>query len=66
MGYNDTCHLPLDKLYTSLDSYLLNHHNTIISDGIFIRDLCFLTENNIVADDQDLTSTELTFMIDHL
>ena len=53
MGYSDTCHLPLGKSHTSLDSYLLNHHNTIISDGILIRDLCFLTENNIVVDDQD-------------
>ena len=45
------------------DLYLLNHHNTI-ANGVFIRDLCLLRENNIVVDDQDLTSTELTYMID--
>ena len=47
------------------DLYLLNHHNTI-ANGLFIRNLCFLRENNIVDDDQDLTSTELTYMIDLL
>ena len=53
-------HLPLCKLYL----FLLNHHKTI-ANGVFIRDLCLLRENNIV-DDQDLTSTELTYMIDFL
>ena len=38
----------------------------MIADGVFIRDLCLLRENNIVVADQDLTCTELTFMIDHL
>ena len=37
-----------------------------IANGVFIRDLCLLRENNIVDDDQDLTSTELTYMIDFL
>ena len=32
--------------------------------SVFIRDLCLLRKNNIVDDDQDLTSTELTYMID--
>ena len=32
----------------------------------FIRDLCLLRENNIVVDDQDSTSTDLTYMIDLL
>ena len=54
--------LPLCKLYKCFDLYLLNHHNTI-ANGVFIRDLCVLRENNIVDDDQDLTSTELTYMI---
>ena len=58
-------HLPLFNLCKCFDLYLLNHHNTI-ADGIFIRDLCSLRENNIVVDDQNLTSTELTFMIDLL
>ena len=58
-------HLPLCKLYKSFDLYLLNHHN-MIANGVFIRDLCLLRENNIVLDDQDLTSTELTFMVDLL
>ena len=57
-------HLPLCKLYKCFDLYLLNHHNTI-AKGVFIRDLCLLRENNIV-DDHDLTSTELTYMIDLL
>ena len=43
--------------------YLLNHHKTI-ANGVFIRDLYLLTENDIVDDDQDLTSTELTYMVD--
>ena len=43
-------------LYKVFDLYLLNHHN-MIADGVFIRDLCLLSENNIVVDDQDLTST---------
>ena len=47
------------------DLYLVNHHNTI-ANGVLIRDLCLLRENNIVLDDQDLTSTELTYMIDLL
>ena len=38
---------------------ILNHHNTIVNE-VFIRDLFLLGENNIVVDDQDLTSTELT------
>ena len=58
-------HLPLSKLYKCFDLYPLNHHNTI-ANGVFIRDLCLLRENNIVVDDQDLTSTELTYMIDLL
>ena len=49
-------HLPLCKLNKCFDLYLLKHHNTI-ADGAFIRDLCLLRENNIVVDDQDLTST---------
>ena len=57
--------LPLCKLYKCSDLYLLNQHNTI-EDGIFIRDLCLLRENNIVVDDQDLTCTMLTFVIDLL
>ena len=57
--------LLLCKLYKYFDLYLLNHHNTI-ANGVFIRDLCLLRENNIVVDDQDLTSTELTYMIDLL
>ena len=48
------------------DLYLLNYHNTTIANGVFIRDLCLLKENNIVVDDQDFTSTELTYMIDLL
>ena len=55
----------LCKLYKYLDLFLLNHHNTF-ANGVFIRDQCLLRENNIVVDDQDLTSTELTFMIDLL
>ena len=58
-------HLPLCKLYKCFDFFLLNHHKTI-ANGVFIRDLCLLRENNIVDDDQDLTSTELIFMIDFL
>ena len=45
--------------------YLLNHHNAI-TNGVFIRDLCLLRENNIVVDDQELTKTELIYMIDIL
>ena len=56
-------HLPLWKLYKCFDLLLLNHHKTIAND-VFIRDLCLLRENNIVVDDQDLTSTKLTYMID--
>ena len=41
--------------------FLLNHHKTI-ANGVFIRDLCLLRENNIVVDDQDLTSTKLTLL----
>ena len=58
-------HLPLCKLYKCFDVFLLNHHKTI-ANGVFIRDPCLLRENNIVDDDQDLTSTELTYMIDFL
>ena len=58
-------HLPLCTLYKCFDLYLLNHHNTI-ANRVFIRDLYLLRENNIVVDDQDLTSTELTYMIDFL
>ena len=50
---------------TLFDLFLPNHHKTI-ANGDFIRDLCLLRENNIVDDDQDLTSTELTYMIDFL
>ena len=53
-------HLPLCKLYECCNLFLLNHHKTI-ANGVFIRDLCLLRENNIVVDDQDLTSTELTY-----
>ena len=59
------CHLTLCKLYECFDLFLPNHHKTI-ANGVFIRDLCLLRENNIVVDDQDLTSTELTYMIDFL
>ena len=39
----------------------------IITDGVFIRNLCLLRENNIVLDDdQDLTSIELTCILDQL
>ena len=58
-------HLPLCKLYKCVDLFLLNHHKTI-ANGVFIHDLCLLIDNNIVDDDQDLTSTELTYMIDFL
>ena len=47
------------------DLFLLNHYKTI-ANGVFIRDLCLLRENNLVDDDQDLTSTKLTNMIDFL
>ena len=57
--------LPLCKLYKCFDLFLRNHYKTI-AYGVFIRDLCLLRENNIVDDDQDLTSTELTYMIDFL
>ena len=50
-------------LYKCFDLFLLNHHKTI-ANGVFIRDLCLVRENNIVVDDQDLTSNELTYMID--
>ena len=49
-------HLKLCKLYKCFDLFLLNHHKTIENGS----------ENNIVNDDQDLTSTELTYMIDFL
>ena len=52
-------------MYKCFDVFLLNHHKTI-ANGVFIRDRCLLRENNIVDDDQDLTSTELTYMIDFL
>ena len=58
-------HLPLCTLYKCFDLFLLNHHKTI-ANGVFISELCLLRENNIVDDDQDLTSTELTYMIDFL
>ena len=58
-------HLPLCKLYKCFDLFLLNHHKTI-ANGVLIRDLCLLRENKIVDDDQDLTSTELTYMINFL
>ena len=58
-------HLTLCKLYKCFDVFLLNHYN-MIANGVFIRDLCLLRENNIVVDDQDLTSTELNYMIDLL
>ena len=54
-------HLPLCKLYKCFDLFLLTHHKTI-AYGVFICDLCLLRENNIVVDDLDLTSTELTYM----
>ena len=58
--------LPLCKLCKCFDLFPLNHHNTIAINGVFIRDLCLLRENNIVVDDQDLTSTKLIYMIDLL
>ena len=58
-------HLPLCKLQKCFNLFLLNHHKTI-ANGIFIRNLCLLRKNNIVDGDQDLTSTELTYMIDFL
>ena len=58
-------HLPLCKLYKCFDLYLLNHYNAI-ANGILIRVLCLLRENNIVVDDQDLTRTEFTYIIDLL
>ena len=58
-------HLPLCKLYKCFDLFLLNHHKSI-ANGVFIRDLCLLRENNIVDDDQDLTSTELIYIIEFL
>ena len=58
-------HLPVCKFYKSFDLYLLNHHN-MIANGVFIRDLCLLRENNLVVDGQDLTGTELIFMVDLL
>ena len=58
-------HLPLCKLDKCFDLFLLNHHTTI-ANGVFIRDLCLLRKNNIVFDDQVLTSTELTYIIDFL
>ena len=45
--------LPLCKLYKCFDLYLIKHHKTI-AEGVFIRDLCLLRENNIVVDDQNL------------
>ena len=54
--------MQIDKCF---DLYLLKHHNTM-ANRVIIRDLCLLRENNIVVDDQDLTSTELTYMIDLL
>ena len=57
--------LELCKLYKCFDLFLLNHHKTI-ANAVFIRDICLLRENNIVVDNQDLTSTELTSMIDFL
>ena len=58
-------HLPFCKFYKCFDLFLLNHHKTI-ANGVFIRNLCLLREDNIIDDDQDLTSTELTYMIDFL
>ena len=55
-------HLSLCKLDKCFNLFLLNHQKRI-ANGVFIRDLCLLRENNIVVDDQDLTSTELTYMI---
>ena len=42
--------LPLCKLYKRFVLYLLIHHNSI-ADGVFIRDLCLLRDNNIAVDD---------------
>ena len=33
-----------------------------MANGVFLLYSCLLRKNNIVVDDQDLTSTELTFM----
>ena len=57
-------YLLLCKLYKCFDLFLLNHHKTIAKG--FIRDLDLLRENNVFIDDQDLTITELTYMIDFL
>ena len=56
-------YLPISKLCKCFDLFLLNYHKTI-ANGVFIRDLFLLRESNIVVDDQDLTNTELTYMID--
>ena len=56
-------HLPISKLCKCFDLFLLNYYKTI-ANGVFIRDLFLLKESNIVVDDQDLTSTELTYMTD--
>ena len=51
-------HVLLRKLCKWFHLYLLNHHNTI-ANGVFICDLCLMKENNVVVDDQHLTSTDL-------
>ena len=58
-------HLPLCKLYKCLicSCYIIIKLIATIANGVFIRDQCLLRENNIVVDDQDLTSTELSYMI---
>ena len=61
----DVWHLPLCKLYKCFDLFLLNHDN-MIANRVCIRDLCLLRENSIIIEDQDLTSTMLTYMIDLL
>ena len=47
--YGIETHVPLCRLYKCFDFYLLYYRNTI-ANGVFMRDLCLLKENNIVDD----------------
>ena len=58
-------HLPLCRFHKCFDLFLLNHHKTI-ANIVFIRNLCLLKETNILDGAQNLTSIELTYMIDFL
>ena len=42
---------------------MIHHYNTT-ADGVFIRDLCLLGENNFVGNDQDLTRIDLYNLYD--